>query len=191
MDYWIIDFGVVRSQESAAQYEAPYGWVEQRVRPIRRGKREARANEMWWIYYWPRPEMRVALEHVSSYLATPSVAKHQIFRRLDARVMPDGALVVLCREDNTFYGLVESSYHQLWARRTGSTLEDRPAYTPSTAFEAFPFPKGLTPNIAAAGYAADPRAQAIAEAAAELDGLREEWLNPPDLVRVEPEVVPG
>ena len=32
---------------------------------------------------------------------------------------------------------------------------------------------------------------AIANAAAELNRLREAWLNPPDLVRIEPEVVPG
>ena len=31
---------------------------------------------------------------------------------------------------------------------------------------------------------------AIAKAAAELDGLRNDWLNPSDLVRTEPEVVP-
>lgn len=66
-----------------------------------------------------------------------------------------------------------------------------PRYTISTTFETFPFPEGLTPNIQAADYADDPRAQAIAAAAADLNRLREAWLNPPDLVRIEPEVVPG
>ena len=66
-----------------------------------------------------------------------------------------------------------------------------PRYTPSTTFETFPFPEGLTPNIPAGDYAADPRAQAIALASARLNELRENWLNPPDLVRGEPEVVPG
>jgi type II restriction/modification system DNA methylase subunit YeeA len=49
----------------------------------------------------------------------------------------------------------------------------------------------LTPNIPAADYAADPRAQAIGVAAARLNELRENWLNPPDLVKRVPEVVPG
>jgi type II restriction/modification system DNA methylase subunit YeeA len=66
-----------------------------------------------------------------------------------------------------------------------------PRYTPSTTFETFPFPEGLTPNIPAAAHAEDPRAVAIADAAAELNRLREAWLNPPDLVVREPEVVPG
>lgn len=37
----------------------------------------------------------------------------------------------------------------------------------------------------------DPRAKAIAKAAARLNELRENWLNPPDLVQRVPEVVPG
>ena len=70
-------------------------------------------------------------------------------------------------------------------------MEDRPRYTPSSTFETFPFPEGLTPNIPAVDYADDSRAQAIAKAAARLIELRENWLNPADRVKREPEVVPG
>ena len=70
-------------------------------------------------------------------------------------------------------------------------MEDRPTYTPTTTFETFPFPEDLTPNIPASAYAADPRAIRIAQAAQRLDNLRRAWLNPPDLIRIEPEVVPG
>lgn len=65
------------------------------------------------------------------------------------------------------------------------------ANTPSTTFETFPFPEGLTPDIPAADYAGDPRAQKIAVAAARLNELRENWLNPTDLVKRVPEVVEG
>jgi type II restriction/modification system DNA methylase subunit YeeA len=66
-----------------------------------------------------------------------------------------------------------------------------PRYTPTTCFETFPFPAGLTPDIPAAAYADDPRAVAIAAAARDLDEKREAWLNPPDLTMRVPEVVPG
>jgi type II restriction/modification system DNA methylase subunit YeeA len=66
-----------------------------------------------------------------------------------------------------------------------------PRFTHTSTFETFPFPEGLTPNIPAADYAKNPRAKAIATAAARLDELREAWLNPPDLVQRGPEVVPG
>lgn len=61
----------------------------------------------------------------------------------------------------------------------------------SAVLERLGFPEGLTLNIPAADYANDPRAQAIAAAAARLNELRENWLNPADLVVREPEVVPG
>ncbi len=72
----------------------------------------------------------------------------------------------------------------------GTSLEDRPRYTPSTTFETFPFPAGLEPNRKPADYD-NPHAEAIADAAKRLNDLRENWLNPPDLVKRVPEVVPG
>jgi type II restriction/modification system DNA methylase subunit YeeA len=102
-------------------------------------------------------------------------------------------LDAIARDDDTSFGILHSRFHELWALRMGTFLGvgNDPRYTPSTTFETFPFPEGLTPNIPAANYAADPRAIAIADAARRLNELRENWLNPADLVRREPEVVPG
>jgi type II restriction/modification system DNA methylase subunit YeeA len=107
--------------------------------------------------------------------------------------LPDSAVVSIARDDDTTFGILHSRFHELWALRMGTFLGvgNDPRYTPSTTFETFPFPEGLTPDIPAADYAADPRAQKIAAAAARLNELRENWLNPPDLVVREPEVVPG
>ena len=89
-------------------------------------------------------------------------------------------LVVVARDDDTSIGILQSRIHEVWALRSGSALEDRPRYTHTTCFETFPFPEGLTPNIPAAAYASDKRAQAIATAAKELFKLRDHYLNPPD-----------
>src|SRR5690606_23611910 len=119
------------------------------------------------------------------------VAKHRLFVWLASLVCPDHQLIVVARDDDTSFGILHSRFHELWSLRLGTSLEDRPRYTPSTTFETFPFPEGLTPNMPASDYAEDPRAKAIAAAAEELDQLRQRWLNPPELVRIEPEVVPG
>jgi type II restriction/modification system DNA methylase subunit YeeA len=78
----------------------------------------------------------------------------------------------------------------LWALRVGTRLEDRPRYTSTTSFRTFPFPEGATPNLQPAKYK-NPQSSRISEAARALTVLRERWLNPPELVRREPEVVPG
>ena len=97
------------------------------------------------------------------------------------------------RSDDTTFGILHSRFHELWALRTCTWLGkgNDPRYTPTTCFETFPFPAGLTPNIPASDYADDPHAQAIADAARKLNELRENWLNPPQWVDRVPEVVPG
>ena len=91
-------------------------------------------------------------------------------------------MIVVARDDDVTFGILHSRFHELWSLRLGTSLEDRPRYTPSTTFETFPFPAGLTPNVPAASYAADPRTIAVAEAARRLVELRDRWLNPPEWV---------
>jgi type II restriction/modification system DNA methylase subunit YeeA len=107
--------------------------------------------------------------------------------------VPDSALVAITRDDDTTFGILHSRFHETWSLRLGTWLGvgNDPRYTPTTTFETFPFPEGLTPNIPAKDYANDPRAIAIALAAKRLDELRNAWLNPPDLIDIVPEVVPG
>lgn len=125
------------------------------------------------------------------FIATPLVAKHRIFVWLPSIKIPENTVIVIARDDDTTFGILHSRFHEGWSLRLGTSLEDRPRYTPTTTFETFPFPEGLTPNIPAAAYASDRRAIRIADAAKSLDDLRRVWLNPPDLIRIEPEVVPG
>ena len=188
---WIIDFGTTMSEQDAALFEAPFLHVLVNVKPLRDEVRRSNHRDNWWIHGEARPGMRRALQGLSRFIVTPRVAKHRLFAFVPATTLPDCQLVAVARDDDTTFGILHSRFHELWALRMGTSLEDRPRYTPSTTFETFPFPEGLSPNIPAADYAADPRAQVIAAAAARLNELRENWLNPPDLVKRVPEVVPG
>jgi type II restriction/modification system DNA methylase subunit YeeA len=190
-DKWIIDFGWTMTEDAAALYEAPFSYAAEHVRPERLNNRRQAYADFWWRHVEPRQGMWRAVASRPRYLGTPRVAKHRLFVWLDRSVLPDSQVIVVARDDDTTFGILHSRFHELWALRMGTSLEDRPRYTPSTTFETFPFPEGLTPDIPAADYATDLRAQAIATAAARLNELRENWLNPSDLVLREPEVVPG
>src|SRR3546814_12693761 len=126
--------------------------------------------------------MRALIAQVSRYIVTPETAQYHLVRWLALPILPDKNLIVIPRDDDTAFGLIQSRAHELWALRKGSDLQDRPRYTHTSVFATFPFPEGLTPNIPAADYADNPRAQAIAKAAARLNELRENWLNPTDPV---------
>ncbi|MDW8125187.1 MAG: hypothetical protein RMJ04_10480 [Geminicoccaceae bacterium] len=189
-DKWIIDFFGLNEQQAAA-FEAPFEYILQNVKPFRLANRDRQRRERWWQLGRSGSDIRAALKGKESYIAIHEVAKFQCFRFVPSIVLPDSQLIVIARDDDVTFGILHSRFHEIWSLRKGTSLEDRPRYTPTTTFETFPFPEGLTPNLPASAYADDPRARAIAAAAKELHEKREAWLNPPDLVRRVPEVVPG
>ena len=56
-------------------------------------------------------------------------------------------LTVFASDQDFMFGLLNSSIHILWATRMGTSLEDRPRYTPTTCFETFPFPRPTNPQL--------------------------------------------
>jgi type II restriction/modification system DNA methylase subunit YeeA len=192
-DTWIIDFGAIYSEADCAIFEMPFEYAKEVIYPVRQQNSERTARELWWRFWRPRPELYSAAEHCRRIIITPRVSKHRLFAWRQPSVLPDSAVVAIARDDDTSFGILHSRFHELWSLRMGTFLGvgNDPRYTPSTTFETFPFPEGLTPDIPAAAYADDPRAQAIAAAAARLNELRENWLNPADLVVRVPEVVAG
>lgn len=189
-DRWIIDFGEM-NEVNASLFEAPFLHVVLHVKPERDQNRDRQRRENWWKLGRSGTDLKAASRLVSRAVFSPRVSKHRMFVWASAATVPDSAVVAIARDDDTTFGILHSRFHELWALRMGTSLEDRPRYTPSTTFETFAFPQGLTPDIPAADYANDPRAQKIAAAAARLNELRENWLNPADLVDRVPEVVPG
>jgi hypothetical protein len=89
--------------------------------------------------------MRAALAPLPRYIITAAVAKHRTFIWMHSAVLPDQATLAIARADDTTFGILHSRFHELWSLRMGTSLEDRPRYTPTTCFETFPFPPGLTP----------------------------------------------
>ncbi len=207
-DMWIIDFGAAMPREQACLYEAPFLHAQTEVQPTRVGKREARTNACWWLFQWSRPVMRKAVSGLPRIVVTPEVAKHRVFAWLPAAVIADKNLSVVARADDTTLGVLHCRFHELWSLRmcTWMGKGNDPRYTPTTCFETFPFPAGLTPADTAhqrteplpegAQIPADltpevrVHAAAIARAAKRLTDLRDAWLNPPEWTERVPEVVP-
>ncbi|HQU79077.1 MAG TPA: N-6 DNA methylase [Azonexus sp.] len=181
-DMWIVDFGTDMPEAEASLYELPFAYAKEHVQPTRVGKREARTNEMWWLFQWSRPLMRKAIKNLPRFIVTPEVAKHRVFAFMVPPTVADKNLTVISRADDTTFGILHSRFHELWSLRLGTSLEDRPRYTPTSCFETFPFPAGLTPRDTAAGAPSGPVADKIASAARRLNELRENWLNPVEWV---------
>ncbi len=172
---WIVDFGVNTPRVEAMKYVQPFEYVEQHVKPMRRATKQATSRELWWLHWNSRPAMREMLHDVGRFVATPTVAKHRVFVWFNKSIHPDHQLIVFPRDDDYFFGVLHSKLHEVWSLRMGTSLEDRPRYTPTTTFETFPFP--WSPGREDSAHPAHAR---ISAAAAQLHQERDEWLNPPD-----------
>ena len=205
---WIIDFGTDMAEATAALYETPFAYVAETVKPERLNNNRESYRRLWWRFAEARPALRRALLAVPRLIATVAHSKHRFFVWLPVTTSPDQALITVARADDTTLGILHSRFHELWSLRLGTSIGvgNDPRYTPTTCFETFPFPVGLTPADTAnqrteaieggALIPADlpatvrPQASAIARAAQRLVALRDAWLNPPEWAERVPEVVP-
>ena len=144
-DGWVIDTGESLSDQDAALFEAPFAHIVQNVKPIRLQNNDRIRKTYWWRFGRNGEQLRDALKPLRRYINTPRVAKHRLFVWQFVPSIPDTATVAITRADDTTFGILHSRFHELWSLRMGTSLEDRPRYTPTTCFETFPFPSGLTP----------------------------------------------
>ena len=159
---WIVDFDINMSEDDAAQYEMPFEYVRQHVKPFRDNVRNQLERRRWWVHGRTAPDFRQAVSNLDRYIATPRVAKHRIFVFLDSAIIPDGAIVAIASDDDYDLGVLQSRFHEVWALNLGTQLESRPRYSHTATFETFPFPRPT-----------DEQREAIGLAAAELNRLRE------------------
>ena len=174
---WVVDFGVDMSMDAAALYEKPFEYVKEKVMPTRINNKMRWRAENWWLHGYPATTMRQALAALPKYIGTPKVAKHRFFVWLTGDMLPSNLVIAIASDDDYMLGILSSSVHELWARQVGSQLREADSggtYTPTTCFETFPFPRPK-----------EEQREAIGAAAAELNSLREGWLNPPGVSATE------
>lgn len=170
---WIIDFGEM-SEEEAQLFTLPFEHVLKHVKPDRDLNNRARRREKWWQHGETVPSLRMMLNSVSRYIATPRVAKHRIFIWVNAEVLPDSRIYAVGRDDDYFFGVLHSKVHEIWSIRQASRhgVGNDPTYNAQSCFETFPFPWSPGKEDTAS-----PAYAAISAAAKQLHEEREAWLK--------------
>jgi len=175
-DIWIIDFGQM-SQEDASRFDSPFEYVRKHVKPIRDQNRRQSRRENWWLFGEPNPTLRDALRPLGRCIVTPEVSKYRLFVWMNTDVVPDYKLHVFARDDDYFFGVLQSRIHEVWSLALGSWrgAGNDPSYSSSRTFDTYPmpWPPGTEPS-----EAESPVVAAIAEAARELVAARQRWLHP-------------
>ncbi|MBP9684823.1 MAG: class I SAM-dependent DNA methyltransferase [Rhodoferax sp.] len=141
---WVVDFNRLNKLD-ASLFEKPFEYVVQHVKPIRATNPRPARRDIWWQHGEHGGGWRSAVKNSFRFIATSQVSKHRFFIWLPTQVWPHQTVIAFARADDTTFGILHSRFHEIWSLRMGTSLEDRPRYTPTTCFETFPFPQGLTP----------------------------------------------
>jgi hypothetical protein len=136
---WIIDFGT-RDLEEASRWPLAMAIVRTRVRPGRLTNRDRGFRERWWQFGRPRPAMRLGLSGLERFLVANRVGKRLYVSWADPSWCPGDKAVVFALADDCSLGILTSRVHSAWAWEFSSTLKSDLNYTPTSAFETFPWP---------------------------------------------------
>jgi hypothetical protein len=149
---WVINFHNW-SLEKAEQYFDCIDIVRQKVKPEREKQKDKFGKTYWWRFLRTRPELRDAInntqngneQRLTSVFVQPSPSKYMMVVQVPADQVFAHPMVVFPVEKFTFFCVVSSTLHEIWARVRGSTLKTDLRYAPSDVFETFPFPDTRNP----------------------------------------------
>ncbi|WIX85856.1 DNA methyltransferase [Amycolatopsis sp. DG1A-15b] len=137
---WAIDFND-RSEEEARRYRVPFRRVEEVVKPERLKVNRRSLRERWWVYGERRPALRQAIASLSTVLVIVKHSSSVMAVRVPTGQVFSHALTVFATDSFCDLSVLDSSLHQMWAVKFGSTIRADVRYTASGVFETFPRPE--------------------------------------------------
>ncbi|MBX3739963.1 MAG: hypothetical protein KF712_03150 [Akkermansiaceae bacterium] len=144
--------------EKAAKYGEAFDRVKTLVKPVRDQDKRAVRREKWWQFAERSPNLQAALRLVDRCFVAAATTKHLSFTASPTGRVFTHALFVFTTPDWHDFTAVQSTIHEIWARKYSGSLETRLRYSPSECFLTFPFPASIRPGRK---HADDPMLQAL------------------------------
>jgi hypothetical protein len=142
---YVINFGEHSEEECRRDWPQLMGIVKQKVK----GTRGSHSTAPWWQFERPRGELYAAIAGCDRVLAANAGASpYFATTSLLANAVYANSLNIFALSGFQWAGCLESLIHIGWAYMNCSTMKDDLRYTPTTAFETFPFPTALLDSTA-------------------------------------------
>jgi hypothetical protein len=141
---YVIYLSDLETEGELKQWPALEAIVRAKVKPYRdslgSNPNNVPLKRRWWAYQAHRPSLYEGLGKLNRALACSQVSKYFSFAFVPNNIILSQRLNVFLLDSWNAFALLQSRCHEIWALFFGSTLEDRPVYTPSDCFETFPLP---------------------------------------------------
>ena len=142
---YVINFREM-SEDEAREFPELMKIVEEKVKPERDKSKRNVYRTRWWQYAEKQTALFKAIAPLERVLVISRVGQHGSFTFLPSNIVFSEGLVVFADQRNSFFCILQSRIHEIWARFLGSSMKDDLRYTPSVCFETFPFPENWETN---------------------------------------------
>jgi len=126
--------------ERASDYPDCLAILREKVYPERINK-PGGYSTYWWQFGRRQERLYEALSSQPQALVCSQTTKYLSFVYVESGYVYSHKVIVFALGERWQYGVLQSNFHEAWARKYCSTLETRLSYTPTDGFETFPFPK--------------------------------------------------
>ena len=136
------------TEAQARQYPEPYAIVASLVRPVREALDDKTAinrdhRDRWWQYAFVRESLYNKIRHLPRCFAAAATTKYLNFSAMPTDYVFTHALYVFTTHRWDLFSVVQSTLHEVWARKYSGSLKQDLRYSPSKCFNTFTFPSGL------------------------------------------------
>ena len=143
------------SLDSARRYPGLLARVEELVKPVRDKDNMKSRREMWWQFGALASGLYRGIEGSVRCFAAARTTKYLNFSAQPTNLVFTDALYVFTTDRWDLFSIVQSTIHEVWARKYSGALKQDLRYSPSKCFDTYAFPANLwqiaNPTLAAIG----------------------------------------
>ena len=129
--------------ERAREYPEPFSIVEEKVKPERIAQKDKVGREFWWRFLRPRMQMQSTICNLPHCFVAAATTKYLNFSAMRTDYVYLNTIYVFTTDRWDLFSVVQSSLHEVWARKYSGSLKQDLRYSPSKCFDTFTFPAGL------------------------------------------------
>ena len=131
------------SEKQAQEYSEPYGHVLTLVKPIRDKDNMESRRINWWRFGALASSLYNNIHDLNGCFAAAATTKYLSFSAMPTDYVFTHALYVFTTDRWDLFTVVQSTLHEVWARKYSGSLKQDLRYSPSKCFDTFAFPAGL------------------------------------------------
>jgi hypothetical protein len=131
------------SEQEARAFPAPFELVERHVKPFRAKRNRERNRDVWWLYAENRPGLTAKLKPLKRCFVTANTTKYLNFSAVSTDCVVSHPQNILTTDRWDLFTVVQSTLHEVWARKYSGALKQDLRYSPSKCFDTFAFPGRL------------------------------------------------